>query len=103
MRKPKRKRPRNDARLVPGAQTDLAEMSLIVSYVISTEHKDYLTSAGPGNLRSDASACPRGLTREAAETWLREPSETVRSVRCSTATTRVMRGRGLKEEFTRLG
>jgi hypothetical protein len=34
MRKPKRKRPRNDARLVPGAQTDLAEMSLIVSYPI---------------------------------------------------------------------
>jgi hypothetical protein len=72
MRKPKRRRPRNDAQLVPGAQTDLAEMSLNVSYVISTEHKDYLTSAGPGNLRSDASACPRGLTKEQAEGWLRE-------------------------------
>lgn len=46
MRAPKRRRPRNGARLVPGAQTDLVEMSQEVSYVISTEHKDYMTSAG---------------------------------------------------------
>jgi hypothetical protein len=58
MRAPKRRRPRNGARLVPGVQTDLAEMSQTVSYVISAEHKDYMTSAGPGNLRSDASAWP---------------------------------------------
>lgn len=47
-------------------------MSGEVSYVISTEHKDYLTSAGPGNLRSDASACPRGLDFSEVEEWLRE-------------------------------
>jgi len=100
MRAPKRRRPRNGARLVPGVQTDLVKMSQTVSYVISTEHKDYMTSAGPGNLRSDASACPRGKKRR---TGSRRPSETAWSVRCSTVTIRVTYGSGLKEEFTRLG
>jgi hypothetical protein len=72
MRAPHRKRPRKDAQFVPGPQTDLAEISGKVSYVISTEHKDYLTSAGPGNLRSDASACPRGLVFADVENWLKE-------------------------------
>jgi|ERR1700689_610585 hypothetical protein len=31
-----------------------------------------LTVAGPGNLRSDASACPRGLDFGEVEGWLRE-------------------------------
>jgi hypothetical protein len=44
----------------------------VVTYVISREHKDYLTEAGPGALRSDANACPRAVSREQAETWLRE-------------------------------
>ena len=61
MRTPHRKRPRKDDRLVPGPDMDVAKMAGEVSYIISTEHKDYLTSAGPGNLRSDATACPRGL------------------------------------------
>jgi hypothetical protein len=39
--------------------------------VISPEHKDYLTSAGPGKLRSDASACPRGLDFDEVLDWLR--------------------------------
>jgi hypothetical protein len=43
-----------------------------MTYVISSEHKDYLTSAGPGNLRSDASACPRGLNFDEVLGWLRE-------------------------------
>jgi hypothetical protein len=72
MRAPHRKRPRKDDQLVPGPETDLAKMSGVVSYIISTEHKDYLTSAGPGNLRSDASACPRGLDFAEVEEWLRE-------------------------------
>lgn len=72
MRAPKRRRPRQDDRLQPGLHTDLAEMSEKVSYVISTEHKDYLTSAGPGNLRSDASTCPRGLNFDEVESWLKE-------------------------------
>lgn len=42
-----------------------------VTYVISPEHKDYLTTAGPGKLRSDASACPRGLDFDDVEDWLR--------------------------------
>jgi hypothetical protein len=72
MRAPKRKRPRQDERLQPGLHIDLAEMSEKVSYVISREHKDYLTSAGPGNLRSDASACPRGLNFDQVESWLKD-------------------------------
>ena len=72
MRTPHRKRPRKDDRLVPGPDADLSTMAGKVSYVISTEHKDYLTIAGPGNLRSDASACPRGLDFDQVEGWLRE-------------------------------
>jgi hypothetical protein len=43
-----------------------------VSYVPSPEHKDYLTVAGPGKLRSDASACPRGLDFGTVLGWLRD-------------------------------
>ena len=46
-------------------------MAAKVTYVISPEHKDYLTTAGPGKLRSDASACPRGLDFSAVLEWLR--------------------------------
>ena len=42
-----------------------------VTYMPSSEHKDYLTSAGPGNLRSDASACPRGLDFNEVLEWLK--------------------------------
>lgn len=72
MRAPHRRRPRKDDQLVPGPGTDLAIVADKVSYIISTEHKDYLTSAGPGNLRSDASACPRGLDFDEVEGWLRD-------------------------------
>ena len=61
MRSPGRRRPRKDDQLVPGPQVDLGAIAEKVTYIISPEHKDYLTSAGPGKLRSDASACPRGL------------------------------------------
>lgn len=102
MRAPHRKRPRKDDQLVPGPETDLAGMSGEVSYVISTEHKDYLTSAGPGNLRSDASACPRGLDFGEVEEWLRRPSTIARSVPCLTATTRAMCGSASVPRSTRL-
>jgi hypothetical protein len=72
MRTPHRKRPRKDDQLVPGPDMDLGKMAEDVSYIISTEHKDYLTSAGPGNLRSDATACPRGLDFAEVEDWLRQ-------------------------------
>ncbi len=72
MRAPKRRHPRKDQRLVPAPGTDLAALSERVSYVISAEHKDYLTTAGPGKLRSDASACPRGLDFDEVETWLKK-------------------------------
>jgi hypothetical protein len=57
---------------VPGPEIDLAALAGKVTYVISAEHKDYLTSAGPGNLRSDASACPRGLDFDDVTEWLRK-------------------------------
>ncbi len=60
------------ARVSPPPGTDLRVLAGSASYVISAEHKDYLTEAGPGALRSDASACPRGVTREQAEGWLRQ-------------------------------
>jgi len=72
MRAPHRKRPRKDDQLTPEPETDLATVADKVSYIISTEHKDYLTSAGPGNLRSDASACPRGLDFDEVGGWLKD-------------------------------
>lgn len=71
MRAARRRRPRNSDRLVPGNSVDLAAMAEKVTYVISPEHKDYLTSAGPRKLRSDASACPRGLQMDQVTDWLR--------------------------------
>ena len=71
MRAPRRRHPRKDERLVPAANTDLESMATRVTYVISAEHKDYLTPAGPGKLRSDASACPRGLDFAEVEGWLK--------------------------------
>jgi hypothetical protein len=72
MRAPRRKKPRKDARLAPDPRIDLAAMADKIDYVISTEHKDYLTSAGPGNLRSDATRCPRDLNFDEVREWLRD-------------------------------
>ena len=72
MRTPSRRRPRKDDRLPEGSDVDLKAMAEKVTYVISPEHKDYLTSAGPGKLRSDASACPRGLDFNDVLGWLKE-------------------------------
>lgn len=72
MRAPHRHRPRRLDRFVPARGFDLAALSEKVAYVISPEHKDYLTSAGPGRLRSDASACPRGLDLDDVVRWLQD-------------------------------
>lgn len=72
MRAPRRRRPRKDDRLVPNADIDLEALAEKAKYSISPEHKDYLTSAGPGKLRSDASACPRGLDFDDVERWLKK-------------------------------
>jgi hypothetical protein len=71
MRAPRRRHPRKDQRLRPGPEIDLANLSELVTYIISQEHKDYYTDAGPRMLRSDASACPRGLNFEEVQNWLR--------------------------------
>src|SRR5215212_4709301 len=72
MRAPKRHRPRKATRLPADNRVDLDALAARVSYGPSPEHKDYLTSAGPGKLRSDASACPRGLDFGLVLGWLRE-------------------------------
>lgn len=71
MRAPRRRHPRKDQRLQPGHDIDLVGLSERVTYVISQEHKDYFTGAGPRMLRSDASACPRGLDFDEVQSWLR--------------------------------
>lgn len=83
MRTPHRHRPRKQDRLMPGADVDLLAMAEKVTYVPSAEHKDYLTSAGPGRLRSDASACPRDLDFDKVLEWLRDA---VRACALSAAT-----------------
>ena len=72
MRAPKRRRPRREDRLAPTDPSTLAELAQRIGYVISPEHKDYLTAAGPGKLRSDATPCPRGLKFEDVERWLKD-------------------------------
>ncbi len=74
MRTPKRRRPRADERLVASAE-ELAALARTVDYVLSAEHKDYLTAAGPARLRSDATACPRGLDIDSVRSWLRTAVE----------------------------
>lgn len=71
MRTPGRRRPRKETRYQPSRQAELSEIAEKASYTPSPEHKDYLTSAGPGRLRSDASACPRGLDFNIVLEWLR--------------------------------
>lgn len=103
MRTPHRKRPRKDDRLVPGPDADLSTMAGKVSYVISTEHKDYLTIAGPGNLRSDASACHVAWTSTKSRDGCERRCATARSAPSSTVISRAMRGSGSMTGFTRPG
>lgn len=72
MRAPKRRGPRKDRRWQPAQDSDPVALATRVSYIISPEHKDYLTSAGPGKLRSDATPCPRGLELQEVESWLKK-------------------------------
>ena len=74
MRAPHRKNPRKADRFVPGPDSDLSTMADEADYVISTEHKDYLTSAGPGNLRSDATRCPEDSISMRSEAGSKRPS-----------------------------
>jgi hypothetical protein len=72
MRTTKRRRPLKRDRLGTGTEVDLDVMAEKVSYVLTPEHKDYLTAAGPGKLRSDASACPRDLDFDEVLDWLQK-------------------------------
>jgi hypothetical protein len=73
MRTPKRKRPRRRAIAPPPPGIDLNELAARASYIGSPEHKSYLSAAGPGRLRSDASQCDPALGAASTFTeWLRE-------------------------------
>src|SRR5260370_21499279 len=71
MRTTKLRRTLKRERLATGLGIDLEALAGTVSYVLTPEHKDYLTAAGPGKLRSDASACPRDLDFDDVVEWLR--------------------------------
>lgn len=71
VRAPNRHRPLSRAKVAPPPGADLEMLAHTATYIISREHKDHLTEAGPGALRSDATPCPREVTRENAEQWLR--------------------------------
>jgi hypothetical protein len=74
MRAVKRRRPRREERLKAAPEIDLTQLSRNISYQPSPEHKDYLTTAGPGKLRSDASACPRALISTVSKNGCARPS-----------------------------
>lgn len=58
---------------VPAVEADLAALAARATYTPSPEHKDHYTStSGISQLRTDATPCPRDVTREQAEAWLRE-------------------------------
>lgn len=86
MRTAKRRRPLKRDRLGAGTQVDFDAMAEKVSYILTPEHKDYLTTAGPGKLRSDASACPRGLDLDKVLGWLQRA---IRARHISAEVTRV--------------
>ena len=72
MRAPKRKRSQRRSMAVP-PDVDLARIADQVSYVGSTDHKDYPSFAGPPGPRSDASLCPRHIKDpEMVCGWLRD-------------------------------
>lgn len=73
MRSPSLKRPRR-RRIEPlPPLVDLSALAAESTYVGSPEHKDVPGYAGHPKLRSDASCCPRHLSREKTipQNWLR--------------------------------
>src|SRR5580765_5153276 len=75
MRAPRRRHPRATRQLQPSRPDKLPELARQATYILTPEHKDYLTTAGPGKLRSDATACPRDLDFAEVESWLKETIE----------------------------
>lgn len=71
VRHPRRRRPRSSTQLTSASQEQLNDLAGRVAYIPSPEHKNYLTTAGPGRLRSDASPCPRDLALDDVEKWLK--------------------------------
>jgi hypothetical protein len=55
----------------PPVGVNLEEVAERVRYIGSPEHKDAPSFAGQKKPRADASICPRGLTQEEVQGWLR--------------------------------
>jgi hypothetical protein len=72
MRPPTRRRQPSRQRAAPPADADLALLAAAATYVWSAEHKDRYGPAGIARLRSDATRCPKDLTEEQVQAWLRE-------------------------------
>ena len=72
MRAPKRHRPQI-RKIARPSGVDLAQLAKRARYVGSPEHKNAPSFAGrQPHPRADASICPREITQDQAQTWLRE-------------------------------
>src|SRR6266545_5929373 len=73
MRASARRRPLRRARIAPPLGLELDTLALGSRYVGSSEHKSYLSPAGPPRLRADATRCdPDVATFEELTEWLRD-------------------------------
>jgi hypothetical protein len=72
MKRPKRHRPLLRARVDPPPGADLGQLARAAVYVPSADHKDHWIAGLPPNLRSDATRCPREISQEQAQAWLRD-------------------------------
>jgi hypothetical protein len=72
MRAPKRKRPLLRKIGPPPEEVDRAQVAEKARYVGSPEHKDAPSFAGDPRPRADASICPRHLTKDVVQGWLKQ-------------------------------
>lgn len=73
MRATKRRHPMRRRVVAPPGGVDLTLLAERVSYVGSSEHKNFLSFAGPFNPRADASKCdPKLADKDELTRWLRE-------------------------------
>jgi hypothetical protein len=58
---------------VPPPSRELQDLAAVAQYTPSGEHKHHYTpELGPGRWRHDATPCPKDLTRDQAEQWLKD-------------------------------
>ncbi|MCW2754805.1 MAG: hypothetical protein JWQ32_2216 [Marmoricola sp.] len=72
MKVPKRHRAQLRARAEVPSGVDLQALADGAVYTPSADHKDHWMDGLQPRLRSDATPCPRSVTKEQAEVWLKE-------------------------------